>query len=310
MQRIEYDRYGGPELMHLAPFTPPPLQDGEVCIRVVAASVNPFDWKLREGELKLFTGSTFPRSMGSDFSGVVERIGRKVTRFGCGDEVVGTTSPKAPGAFAEGVITHEKYLVKKPGSLSHAQAAVLPIPGVTAWLALVQKAKLQQGQKVFINGALGSVGRAAIALARHAGARIAGRVGPASVDEARSLGLSPALDYNQPIPSEALHAFDVVFDCNGSLTPQQGDSLVKPGGMVIDINLTRAKFWRAIFSRHRNLVFFNRNAATLQKVVQFAATGKLQLPVGRSVGLGEAIPMITDLERGKRISGKAVIEFN
>jgi NADPH:quinone reductase-like Zn-dependent oxidoreductase len=94
------------------------------------------------------------------------------------------------------------------------------------------------------------------------------------------------------------------------LTPQQGDSLVKPGGRVIEINLTRAKLWRAIFSRHRNLVFFNRNAATLQKVVEFAAAGKLQLPVGRSVGLDEAIPMITDLERGKRLSGKAVIQFN
>ena len=258
MQRIEYDRYGGPELMHLAPFTSPPLRDREVCIRVLAASVNPFDWKLREGELKLFTGSTFPRSMGSDFSGVVERVGPKVTRFERGDEVIGTTSPKAAGAFAEAVITHEKYLVKKPASLSYAQAAVLPIPGVTAWLALIQKAKLRRGQTVFINGALGSVGRAATALATHVGARVAGRVGSASLDEAQSLGLSPALDYTQPIPSEALHAFDAVFDCNGSLTPQQGDSLVKPGGMVVDINLTRAKLWRALFSRHRNLVFFNR----------------------------------------------------
>lgn len=310
MLRIEYDRYGGPELMHLAAFTPPPLRNHEIYISVLAASVNPFDWKLREGELKWFTGSTFPRSMGSDFSGVVERIGRKVTRFKLGDEVIGTTSPQASGAFAEAVITHEKYLVKKPAALSHAQAAVLPIPAVTAWLALIQKAKLQRGQNVLINGALGGVGRAAIAVATSVGAKVAGRVGPSSLDEARLQGLSAALDYNRPIPSDALHAFDVVFDCNGSLTPQQGDHLVKPGGRVIDINLTRAKLWRAVFSRHRSLVFFNRNAVILQKVVDLAATGKLQLPIGRTVGLQEAIPMITDLERGKRFSGKAVIQFN
>jgi NADPH:quinone reductase-like Zn-dependent oxidoreductase len=118
------------------------------------------------------------------------------------------------------------------------------------------------------------------------------------------------LDYNRPIPSDALNAFDVVFDCNGSLTPQQGDNLVKSGGIVVDINLMRSKLWRAVFSRHRNLVFFNGNAATLQKVVEFAAAGKLELPIGRTVGLDEAIPMIAELERGKRFSGKAVIQFN
>jgi NADPH:quinone reductase-like Zn-dependent oxidoreductase len=310
MQRIEYDDYGGHELMHLAAFTPPPPRDQEVCIRVVAASVNPFDWKVREGELKFFTGSNFPRAMGSDFCGVVERVGRKVTKFTVGDQVVGTTSPKASGAFAEVVITHEKYLAKKPNSLSHAEAAVLPIPAVTAWLALIEKAKLQRGQHVLINGALGSVGRAAIAVAMSAGAKLAGRVGPGSLIEAQSLGLTPTLDYNGPIPSDALNAFDVVFDCNGSLTPQQGNSLVKSGGMVIDINLTRPKLWRALLSRHRKLVFFNRNAETLQKVVDFAASGRLKLPIGRTVNLKEAIPMIADLESGKHFKGKVVIQFS
>jgi NADPH:quinone reductase-like Zn-dependent oxidoreductase len=309
MQRIEYDGYGGHELMHLAAFSPPPLGDQEVCTRVVAASVNPFDWKVREGELKLFTGSRFPRAMGSDFSGIVESVGRKVTRFAVGDPVVGTTSPKESGAFAEVVIVHEKYLIKKPNSLSHAEAAVLPIPGVTAWLALIQRAKLQRGQHVLINGALGSVGRAAISVASSVGAKLAGRVGPGSHDEARSLGLSSTFDYNGPIPSSALKSFDVVFDCNGSLTPQQGESLVKPGGMVIDINLTRAKFWRALFRRHRKLVFFNRNAETLQKIVEFAAAGKLKLPIGRTAKLTEAIPMITDVESGRHFKGKAVIQF-
>jgi NADPH:quinone reductase-like Zn-dependent oxidoreductase len=310
MQRIEYDRYGGHELMHLAAFTPSPPRDREVRIRVVAASVNPFDWRVREGELKLFTGSNFPRTMGSDFSGVVESVGRKVTRVTVGDQVVGTTSPNTSGAFGEVVVTDERYLVKKPNSLSHAEAAVLPIPGVTAWLALIQKAKLQRGQHVLINGALGSVGRAAIAVATSTGAKLAGRVGQGSFDEAQSLGLASILDYNEPIPSNALKAFDVVFDCNGSLTPRQGDSLVKPGGMVIDINLTRSKLWRAVFSRHRKLVFFNRNAETLQRVVDFAAAGKLKLPIGRTVNLKEAIPMIVDLECGKHFKGKAVIQFN
>ena len=309
MQRIEYGRYGGPELMRLATFTPAGPRGQEVRVKVIAAAVNPFDWKLREGELKMFTGSKFPRAMGSDFSGVVESVGPKVTRFRVGDDVVGTTSPKASGAFAQVVVTHEKLLVKKPASLTHAEAAVLPIPGVTAWLALVEKAKLQPGQRIFINGALGSVGRAAIAIAKDIGASVSGRVGAGSLEEARSMGLSPALDYGKPVPPDAARSFDVVFDCNGSLSPQEGDRLIKSGGVVIDINLTGPKLSRALFSKHRNLVFFNGNAKTLQKVVELAAAGRLKLPIARTVPLAEAIPVVSELERGRRLNGKAVIQL-
>src|SRR5579859_5742796 len=200
MRRIEYDRYGGPELMHLAAFSPPPLRGHAVRIKVAAASVNPFDWKLREGELKLFTGKSFPRGMGSDFCGIVQAVGPKVTRFKAGDEVVGTTTPKVSGAFAEIVTTKERLLVRKPASLSSSEAAVLPIPGVTAWLALVEKANVGRGQTVFINGALGSVGRAATAIAHARGASVAGRIGAHSLAEGAAEGLSPVLDYANPIP--------------------------------------------------------------------------------------------------------------
>ena len=297
MKRIEYDCYGGPELMRVAAFTPPPPRDHDVQINVKAASINPFDGKLREGELKIFTGSTFPRGMGSDFCGVVRNIGPKVTRFKVGDEVIGTTTPKASGAFAEVVTTHEKLLVRKPTSLSYSEAAVLPIPGVTAWLALVNKANVQPGQTVFINGALGGVGRAAIAIAKSRGARIAGRVGAHSLAEAHAAGLSPLLDYANPIPAELKGTFDVVFDCNGSLTPEEGDLLRKKAGMVIDINLTKKKLLRAFLSKGRKLVFFNGKAETLEMVVGLAAAGKLSLPIGVTAPLNDAIPLITAVDR-------------
>jgi NADPH:quinone reductase-like Zn-dependent oxidoreductase len=309
MERIEYDRYGGPELMHVATFAPPLPNGHEVRIKVMAASVNPFDWKLREGKYKLFTGSKFPRGMGSDFSGVVESIGSQVERFKVGDEVVGTTSPKASGAFAQAVVTHEKLLVKKPAALSHVDAAVLPIPGVTAWLALVERAKVGPGQRVFINGALGSVGRAAMAIAMHRGALVAGRVGAGDLPEARACGLSPALDYKKGILPEFFRSYDVVFDCNGSLAPREGDRLCKRGGMVIDINLTKAKLWRTIVLRQRKLVFFNGKSDTLEKVVALAAAGHLALPIGITVDLAGAVPLIAALERGERHKGKAVITF-
>ncbi len=309
MKRIEYDRYGGPEQMHVRAFSPALPRGRQVRVRVVAGSINPFDWKLREGELKLFTGSNFPRAMGSDFSGVVEGVGSRVSKFKVGDEVVGTTSPKASGAFAHAVVADEKLLVKKPSSLSHVQAAALPIPGVTAWLALVEKANVEPGERVFINGALGNVGRAAMAIAKHRGALVAGRVGAADLAEARACGLSPALDYQKDIPAEFFRSFDVVFDCNGSLTPREGDQLCKKGGMVIDINLTKAKLLRAIVSHRRKLVFFNGKADTLERVIALAAAGHLALPIGITVGLTDAVPLIAALERGERHRGKAVITF-
>ncbi|WP_428394005.1 NADP-dependent oxidoreductase [Lichenicoccus sp.] len=310
MRRIEYDRYGGPDLMHLADVAPKLPAAHDVQVKVMAASVNPVDWKLRDGALKLFSGKNFPRGMGSDFSGVVQSVGPQVTRFKVGDDVIGTTTPKNSGAFAELVTTADKLLVVKPAALSYAQAAVLPIPGGTAWIALVEKAKLQAGQRIFVNGALGSVGRAAIAIARMRGATVAGRVGAHSLAEASTCGLDPALDYAKSIPADLNGAFDVVFDTNGSLSAADGDRLRKPGGVVIDINPTTSKLLRMLLSRHRKLVFFNGKAKTLEKVVALAANGQLSLPIGDTVKLDKAIPAITALERGKRQGGKLVLQVN
>jgi NADPH:quinone reductase-like Zn-dependent oxidoreductase len=309
MRRIQYNRYGGPEVMELSDFEIAPPRNHEVLVRVAAASINPFDWKLRQGDMKMLVGSKFPRAMGSDFSGTVEGVGSKVTRFAPGDDVVGSTPPKGSGAFAEMVLTLEKRLVKKPPNLAHTAAAVLPTPAVTAWAALVQKGKLRKGQRVFLNGAFGGVGRAAIAIAQERGASVAGRVGPADIDEALSMGLAPALDYNNPTPSNLAGTFDVVFDCNGSLSPEDGKKLVNKSGVVVDINISGAKLLRAMLSPRRKIALFNGDAELLGGVIDLASAGKLCLPIGESTNLDGAIAMITRLERNERSRGKSVIEF-
>lgn len=310
MQRIEYNRYGGPDVMRLGSATPAKPKAQEVLVRIHAASVNPFDWKLRAGELKMFTGSKFPRGMGSDFSGTVESIGSRVAGFKVGDPVVGSAPMKTSGAFALLVITAEKLLVKKPASLSYAEAAVVPIPGVTAWLALVKTAKLRRGQRIFLNGALGAVGRAAIGIAEDIGAGIAGSVSAQAIDDGAALGLAPAVNYRQPIPSELFGQFDVVFDCNGSLSAQVAARLVKRGGLIIDINLTGQKLWRALISPRRKLVFFNGKSDNLAAAVDLAARGVVRIPIGRQVSLDHAIDAITKLEHGDRSGGKTVIVFD
>lgn len=309
MERLEYDSYGGPDLVHMSSFTLSAPQAGEVVVRVAAASINPMDWKIRNGDVKVMTGSKFPRALGTDFAGTVESVGPNVTRFKPGDEVVGTVTMKASGAFAPMLVTSQNLVVKKPAGLSFAAAASLPIAGVTAWQALVKSAGLKSGQRLFINGATGSVGRAAIAIARDIGADVVGRVGSKSVSSGPSLGLSLALDYTLPIPPALAGAFDVVFDANGSLSAREGNSLARRGGLIIDIAPTRSKFLRALVSRSRKVVFSDLKAPHLQQVIDLAIAGKLQIPVVKIISLSEAPGVLASLEQGARLDGKAVIAF-
>ena len=309
MQRLEYDHYGGPDVVHIASFTLPKPTAEEIVVRVAAASVNPMDWKLRSGEMKMVTGWRFPRGLGSDFAGIVETVGSSVSRFKPGDAVVGTVSMKASGAFASRLVTSQRLVVHKPDNLSFTQAACLPIAGVTAWLVLVKHASLRRGQKLLINGALGAVGQAAMAIADYVGAEVAGRVGPNALTQAKASGLDPALDYTQPLSAALDGAFDVVFDCHGSMSAKDARRLLKPGGLVLDIVPTPAKFLRALVSRSHKVVIADTTAENLQPVVDLAAAGKLMIPIVQTSSLEQAPPLLAALERGERLNGKTVIVF-
>jgi len=307
MKRIQYHRYGGPEEMRLENYELPAPGNDEIVVRVKAASVNPIDWKVRQGMMKIMTGNRFPRAMGFDFSGIVERVGSKVMRFRSGDEVFGTVPLKPSGAFSEKLITQEKLAVKKPASISHEEAATLPTVGVTAWRALVLKGRIKPGQSVFINGAYGGVGQAAVHIAKVMGASVVGRVGPGALSDAKAIGIDTVLDYTQAIPVSLNHKFDIVFDCNGSLTPAEGDALINRSGVVVDTNPTSCKFMRSLYSLRHKFVIASQSTAILQEIAHLADTGKLGISIGRTVKLDEAIALITDLEAGRRTKGKGVI---
>jgi NADPH:quinone reductase-like Zn-dependent oxidoreductase len=308
MERLEYDRAGGSEVVRLRPFSLRNMNANEVIVRVAAASINPLDWKIRSGAVKMI-GSKFPRAMGLDFAGTVEAAGPAVARFEAGDEVIGSVSYKVGGAFATKVIASQEYLVRKPANLSFAEAACLPVAGVTAWVGLVQFGRLAPGERVFINGAMGAVGQAAVTIARGIGAVVFGRVGPRSMDDAQSLGLASTLDYTKPLPKSLDSSFDVVFDCNGSLSVREEETLLKRGGRIVDAVPTPAKFVRALLSHSRKVILIDPKAKILQPVVDLAAAEKLAVPVAKTLSLADAPAVMAALERGQRINGKAVITF-
>src|SRR5215472_15108628 len=266
MKRIQFHRYGGSDEMKLENYELPSLGAKEVLVRVKAASVNPVDWKIRQGAMKFLTGKKFPRGMGQDFSGVIERVGSGVKRFRVGDEVFGSTPVKTSGSFAETLITQEKLVTRKPVALSHEEAATLPVAGSTALIALTRKAHLKSGQKIFINGAHGAVGRAATQVAKMLGASVTGRVGTHSMSAAMAHGME----------------------------------------MVLDINPSPAKMLRIVFSPSRKFVMGKQDTATLNEVGELASKGTMKIPIGRKVGLPDAIGLIKDLEAGIA-KGKGVI---
>lgn len=310
MKRIQYHRYGGPATMQLEEFELEGPGAGQIIISTQAASANPVDWKIRNGMMKFMTGHRFPRAMGSDFSGIVEAVGPSVTRIKVGDEVLGTAFMKDGGAFADKLKADEKLVVMKPHTLSFAQAATLPIVGVTAWCGLVEKAHLKPGQSVFVHGCLGGVGRAAAQLAMVLGANVVGSCRGAAIDEARALGLNRIADYQNFQVAQLQSQFDVVFDTAGTLTLKESCALLKPGGVVLHINPSPGKLFGIMLSRRHKMVIAKPTPDILAKVAEMAAIGKLLPSIGKTVSLSDAIPALTALEQHCTPKGKLVITWN
>jgi len=307
MKRIQYHRYGGPDVLRYEEFEPGRPGQGQILVRVKAASANPVDYKVRNGMLKLMTGFRFPRAMGSDYAGIVEAVGSAVTRLKVGAEVFGTAALKAGGAFAERIVADEARAVAKPASLSFVQAAALPVIGATAWCGLVQKAHLKSGQSVFIHGCLGGVGRIAVQLAKMLGAQVAGSCRGTELTAARALGVDPVVDFQRFTVDSLKGRFDVVFDTAGSLTLSDGRALIKRGGMVLDINPTLPKIVGSVFTTGHRFLMANPSAAVLASIAEAAAAGKLVVPVGRTVPLSEAIAALTEWEQTGVPKGKLII---
>jgi NADPH:quinone reductase-like Zn-dependent oxidoreductase len=307
MKRIQYHRYGGPEELRMEEFALPEPGRGQIRVRVSAAAANPLDWKIRKGEMKIMTGRKFPRGLGHDFAGVVEAVGPNVTRLKVGDKVFGATGLKESGAFAEALIAEEKTVFLKPRSLSFEEAAALPTVSAAAWTAFIDKAKLRAGQRVFITGCLGGVGRAALQIAAMRGADIAGSCSASRRDEALALGAGKVVDYRAFDANAYRGRFDVVFDTHGALSLSQCGAMLKRGGLALHLVPTPRKLIWSMLSPRHHTVFTQVTPQSLEGIVEAVEQGKLSPTIGRTVPLSEAIPAIIELEKTSLPPGKLVV---
>jgi NADPH:quinone reductase-like Zn-dependent oxidoreductase len=306
MKRIQYHQYGGPDVMRFEDFEPARPGAGDVLVGVRAAAANPYDWKVRNGEMKIMTGRTFPRGMGYDFAGVVEAVGQGVTRLGVGDDVLGAAQIKASGAFADMVVADQKGIAKKPAGLSFEEAAAIPTVGVAALQALVNKGKLRAGQAVFVHGCLGGVGRVAVQVALTRGATVAGSCRASAMQDARDLGVNPIVEFDS-VPTTLKGKFDIVFDTVGTLSPKTAQILLKSGGRIVDIVPSAGKFVRSVLPGPYNVLIAQHNAKDLDELAQACAQGILRLPIAATVPLNDAIAALTELERNNTPKGGKLI---
>jgi alcohol dehydrogenase len=236
MKAFVLERYGKKRALRSAAVPEPVLRDDEVLIQVHAAGVNLLDSKIRDGEFKLVLPYRLPLILGHDVAGVVVQVGPRVRRFRPCDEVYARADDFRIGSFAELVAVKEASLAPKPKGLTMEEAASLPLVGLTAWQALVEKAGLKAGQKVFIQAGSGGVGTFAIQLAKHLGASVATTTSAGNAALVRSLGADVVIDYKTQDFEEVLRDYDVVLNSQDGKTLEKSLRVLKAGGKLVSIS--------------------------------------------------------------------------
>lgn len=236
MKAFVLDRYGKNEKLRLAEMPEPVCGEDDVLVEVRAASLNPLDAKIRNGEFKLILPYRTPLVLGHDLAGTVIAVGAGVTRLRPGDAVFGRVRDGRIGTFAERIAVHQADLARKPENLTMAEAASIPLVALTAWQALVGHAGLKAGQKVLIHAGSGGVGTIAIQLAKHLGATVATTASAASAEQLRALGADMVVDYRTQDFSEVLSGYDVVLNSLDGDTLVKSLKVLKPGGKLISIS--------------------------------------------------------------------------
>jgi alcohol dehydrogenase len=291
MEAVQIKKYGGSEVVELNRNTPEPIVSaGKVIVIVKAAGVNPADWKISEGHMQQMIQPQFPSTLGMDFSGVVKQIGEGVSSIRQGDEVYGQAAvfTGGSGAFAEMALANGDSIAPKPKSLSHVEAAALPLVGVSAWQALVENIGLSKDQKILIHGGAGGIGSIAIQLAKHLGGYVATTVNTNDKQFVQVLGANQAIDYTAQNFEGILHDYDAVFDTVGGEMYRNSFKVLKKGGIIVSMleqpnsELMNQYGVKAIFQ------FTQVNRERLTKLAQWVDQNNIRVNVEKSFSLDEA----------------------
>lgn len=322
MKAIVYRCYGAPDVLRYEDVAKPVPADDEVLVKVHAAALNPLDWHYQRGEpylMRLDSGFGRPKSgkLGVDFAGVVEAVGKNVTRFKPGDAVFGARD----GALAEYVSVREsRNIVSKPDNISFREAAAVPVAAVTALQALRDKAQIKAGDKVLINGASGGVGTYAVQIAKDMGAVVTGTTSTRNVEMVHALGADIVVDYKKQDFTQGAERYDAIIDNVGSHSLLAYRKVLQPDGVVVMVgNVSRGKWFGPLatplagffidpfVSQSYQFILAELRPRDLENLRALLAAGRIHSQIDRSYPLAEAREAMAYLEQG-RARGKVIVD--
>jgi len=306
MKAVRIHEYGGRDILQYEDCPLPDIVDDEVLIKVVATAINPVDWKIREGYLQEMIPYEFPLTLGWDLSGIVEKTGKNVTSLNIGDSVYSRPELTRNGAYAEYIAVKYNEVAIKPATVSFAEAASLPLAGITAWEAVINSGEIKKGQSILIHAASGGVGSLAVQLAKWKGAYVFATSSGKNSAFVRSLGADEVIDYRSVRFQDVVRDVDVVFDTIGGDVQQASWSVLKQGGILVSVvqppEEERAKEAGAV----GKFVFIQPNAGILRELASLIDSGVIRPVVGAEFSLQE-ISKAHELSESGRALGKIVI---
>jgi NADPH:quinone reductase-like Zn-dependent oxidoreductase len=304
---IRFHEYGGPEVLRFEEIEQPSPKDGEIVVRVHAASVNPVDWKIRAGLVRKRFDPQLPLIPGGDLSGEVAAVGTGVASFSVGDPVFAMIG--LWGAYSEHVAFKGAMASRKPASIDHLRAGSVPLVGLTAWQALHEKGAVSEGHRVFVLAAAGGVGGFAVQFARAAGAEVIASASAANADYVRGLGASEVLDFRTDSAAHLAGSFDLVIDTAGGEVGIRSLELLKPAGALVAVAAPgEALKERAAELGRRLLALQGRpDGAQLAQIASLIDAGKVTTSVAAVFPLAEA-GAAQELSKAGHTRGKIVLQ--
>lgn len=309
MKAAQINAYGGREVVEINEVPQPKASEGRVVVEVRAAGVNPFDWKIRQGYFQKMVPLKMPVTLGGDFSGVVAEVGAGVTGFKEGDEVFGSAHVLAggSGSFTEFASANPGVIAAKPKNASHAEAAGLPVAGVSAWQALVEQMKLSAGQKILLHGGAGGIGAFAIQFAKHFGAHVATTASANHEAFVKGLGADEFIDYKAQSFESLLRDYDAVLDTVGGETYEKSFQVLKKGGMLVSMTTPPNQELMARYGVKAIYLSTQTTSERLSKLADLVAHGVLKVHIDKTFNLQQAGAALDYLQNGHP-AGKVVIE--
>jgi len=307
MKAVRIHEFGGPEVLKIEDIPVPKPNADELLVKVYATSVNPVDWKIREGMRKDKFPSPLPLTLGWDLAGVVAEVGSDVKNFKKGDEIYARPDPTRNGTYAEYIVVRASEVALKPKTLSFTEAAAVPLAGLTAWQGLFKYGWLQEGQRVLIHAASGGVGTFAVQFAKWRGAYVIGTASEKNIDLVKELGADEVIDYKKVKFEDKLKDIDLVFDTQGGDTQKRSLAVLKNGGRLITTVKPENEAEAKEINIHIEGYMAQSDPKDLQQIAQLIDERKVRPVIAKVMDLDDAKEAQRMSQEG-HVAGKIVLK--